>query len=68
MNKQRRWRVRVIRQLEDWVEIKAETMEEANLLAAQRPGIVNVFIGSTISGEKPAGQVLPIGVADDNED
>lgn len=61
----KRWRVRVSRKIEDWVECQADTAQEAELLASAFPGIVHVFPGSTISAEKPVGTVVPIGAQDD---
>lgn len=53
MAKSTRWRVRVKRVSEDWIEVQAESALQAEEKAISIPNIVNVFAGSTISGEKP---------------
>lgn len=64
-NKKKRWRVRVLKKVEDWIEVITETKDEAEKEAAFRPGVISIFKGSTISGEKPVGTVVPIGVEED---
>ena len=61
----KRWRVRVWRKIEDWIECQADSIEEAEFLAKSLPGVLHVFPGSTMSAEKPVGQVVPIGVQED---
>lgn len=67
MQKKKRWRVRVLRKVDVWLEIIAEDQDAAEKEAAFRPGVVSVFKGSTMSGEKPVGSVYPIGVEEDAE-
>jgi hypothetical protein len=62
-----RWRVRVKRTIEDWVEISASTKPEAEKAASTMAGVVAVLPGMTISGEKPSGYMIPIGIEDDDE-
>lgn len=66
-HQQKTWRVRVMRRLEDWIDVKAETAEQAEKEAATRPGIVGVFTGSTVSGEKPLGLSFNPSIEDDEE-
>lgn len=47
------WKVRVRRQIEDWIEIQAFTLAEAEKEAAGRPGVVSIFPGSTILADRP---------------
>jgi len=65
--KKKRWRVRVLRKIEDWVEEVADTAQEAEILASTKPGIISIFPGMTMSGEKPVGTHVPIGVVEDDE-
>jgi hypothetical protein len=62
-----RWRVRVKRTVEDWVEISASTKQEAEKAASTMAGVASVLPGMTISGEKPSGYMIPIGIEDDDE-
>ena len=62
-----RWRVRVRRTIEDWVECNASTKQEAEAAAATMAGVVAVLPGMTISGERPSGYMIPIGIEDDDE-
>lgn len=52
------WRVRVQRKIEDWVDVEADSADEANLKALQLPGILNVFTLNTIRGDRPVGTVV----------
>lgn len=66
--KKKRWRVRVKRLLEDWIEVLATSPEEAEALAKITPNIVHVFPQMTMSGEKPIeGMIPPVGVEDVDE-
>jgi len=65
MLKKKRWRVRVYRKVEDWVDIQADTAEQAEADAAVLPGVLSVFGKSAISGEKPVGQVIHQSIEDD---
>jgi hypothetical protein len=51
--KAKRWRVRVRRTIEDWVEVQADTAELAEQQALTLPGIVYVMTNYTMSAEKP---------------
>ena len=62
-----RWRVRVRRTVEDWVDVQAPTKEEAEKVASTMAGVVSVMPGNTISGEKPVGYMIPIGVEDEDD-
>lgn len=53
------WQIRVQRKIEDWVTVEASSKEEAELKASQLPGIVNVFTGLSMRGDKPAGTSIP---------
>lgn len=67
MRNQKRWRVRVVRKVEGWVDVDAETSLQAECRAASIPNIIHVYSGSTISGDKPVGQIAPVGVLDEDE-
>lgn len=66
--KKKFWRVRVMRKLEDWVELQAETAEEAEIAASHLPYVISAFSGSAISADKPLASTHPLGVLDDSED
>lgn len=68
MRRQKTWRVRVKRSIEDWVDIQADTPLQAETLAATMPGVIFVFSQSTIRGDKPIDRVPDAGVEDDDED
>lgn len=57
------WRVRVKRAVEDWVELSAESGEQAECEAAKLPGILSVFSRSAILGNKLAKEPF-VGVED----
>lgn len=61
----KQWRVRVLRRAEDWIDVAADTAQLAEAKAATRPGVISVFAGSTISGEKPVGLTLNPMIEDD---
>ena len=63
-----RWRVRVRRMIEDFVDVNAPSKEEAEKVAATMAGVASVMPGNTISGEKPVGYMIPIGVAEDDDE
>lgn len=68
MRRQKRWRVRVKRSIEDWVEIQTDNALQAEALAANLPGVISVFTRSAISGEKPVDHIPPVGVVEDEDD
>lgn len=68
MRRQKRWRVRVRRAIEDWIEVQCDTPQEAEELAAVRPGVISVFGKSAISGERGVDQVPLAGVLEDEDD
>lgn len=45
------YRVRVKRAVEDWVEVVAETPDQAEQLAANLPHVISVFGKSAIRGD-----------------
>ena len=59
------WRVRVLRTLEDWVEVPAGSASEAEIDAGKIPGIVRVFGRSAIRGDIVAAPERPAGVRDE---
>ncbi len=67
-NKKKPWRVRVWRKVEDFVEVRADTAEEAIGLASGLPGIVHVFPASAIPADKPLTSTDPRGVLGDDTD
>ena len=60
----RPWRVRVNRAVEDWVELSAETCEQAERAAAALPGVIGVFGRSAIPADKPVDKVF-VGVEEE---
>lgn len=67
MNRKKRWRVRVYRKIEDWVEVQADDIASAEKEASVLPGVLSVITGNTMSGEKPVGQVFSQSIEDDAE-
>jgi hypothetical protein len=68
MRRQQTWRVRVRRTIEDWVDVQADTILEAEEKAADLPNVARVLTGSTIRGDKPVGQYVPPAGAIEDED
>jgi hypothetical protein len=64
MAKPKLWRVRVKRAIEDWVQVEAYTPLQAELDAANMIGVVSVFGGSAMRGDRPIDQVRPEGIED----
>ena len=64
MTKPRLWRVRVKRAIEDWVQVEADTPLQAELDAANMIGVISVFGGSAMRGDRPIDQVPPAGIED----
>lgn len=46
------WRVRVKRFMDDWIDVQANTPEEAEIAAASKPFILAVYSKSAIPGER----------------
>ena len=59
------WRVRVIRRVEDSVEVFAHSEAEAYAEAAKRPGVMNTIPMSAIPADKVAGAEAPPGVSEE---
>ena len=68
MRRQKTWRVRVKRAVEDWVDVKADDALLAEQLAANIPGVISVFGRSAIPGGKPVTQDFIMGVVNDDGD
>lgn len=64
---QKVWRVRVLRQIEDWVEVCASSREAAEAAAILLPGVKELR-GVTVLGDKLAGAPVPHGVEDQDEE
>jgi len=47
------WRVRVMKKVEDWVDVQAENARSAELAANFVPGVISVFGKSAIPVDKP---------------
>lgn len=60
------WRVRVAREIEDWVEVLAHTPEEANAEALKLPG-VKALRGITLRGDKRADAPMKMGVEEEED-
>ena len=58
----RPWRVRVQRLIEDWVDVQAPSAQEAEQAVVGRPGVISVFAGSAVSAERPVtpGQLIAV--------
>lgn len=67
MRKQKIWRVRVYRKIEDWVDVSADTPLQAEQQASILPGVLSIFSGLTIRGDKPISQLSPVGVVEDED-
>lgn len=48
----RSWRVRVLRRVEDWIEIQADSAHDAEVEAVKRPGVLQVFSRMTIPADE----------------
>lgn len=68
MRRQKLWRVRVNRVVEEWVDVSADTPLQAEQLAANLPKVISVFTGSALRGEKPVGTHVPAAGIEDGED
>lgn len=68
MRRQKTWRVRVKRSIEDWVDVPADNPLQAEALAANLPNVIVVFAQSAILGTKPVSQSTPASIADDEEE
>lgn len=68
MRRQKAWRVRVKRTIEDWIEVQADSPLQAETLAATMPMVLSVFGGSAMRGDKPIDSIPPAGVQDDEDD
>ena len=66
--RKKRWRVRVMRKIEDWVDVQADEAEEAEALAANYPQVISVFGKSAISADKPVASTDPLGALGDDDD
>lgn len=62
MNKKKLYRVRVRRSVEDWITVQADNPLQAEQLAVNYPFVLSVFERSAISGEKPVGTSVPVGI------
>lgn len=60
------WRVRVKRSVEVWVDVQAHTAAEAEVSAADLPGVISVFGKSAIRGDEAAMPERPVGVREDH--
>lgn len=56
MTNMKPWRVRVIRAVELWVDVQAESSAQAETLARNLPQVLSVFGGSAIRADKLAGE------------
>ena len=59
------WRVRVIRRIEDSVEVYVHDEEEAYIEALKMPGVMSVILKSAIPADKVAGADPPPGVSEE---
>ena len=63
-SKLKRWRVRVNRKVETWIEVQAENALQAEALAATMPFVLNVFGNSALPGDRPVEGPIPTGILD----
>jgi hypothetical protein len=63
MRRQKTWKVRVVRKIEDWIDVQADNPLQAELLAASIPNIVSILTGMTMLGDRPLGEA-PAGIED----
>lgn len=68
MRRQKLWRVRVRRSIEDWIDVSADTPQQAEEQAAVLPGVISVFGNSAMDGSKPVGQVVTAAIEDNDGD
>lgn len=61
------WRVRVKRATETWVEVSSTSALGAEEVAANLPGVMQVFAKSAIRGDEAAIPERPAGVREDDE-
>jgi hypothetical protein len=52
MTRPRQWRVRVLRKSEAWVDVQAFTAYDAEIEAANRPGVLSVFAKSAVPADQ----------------
>ena len=70
MRRQKTWRVRVVRKVEEWVSVSADTPLQAETIAASMPMVLSVFGGSAMRGDKPIEGMTPpltASIEDDEE-
>ena len=60
--------MRVKRSVEDWVDVQADSPLHAETLAVNMPGVLSVFRGSAIRGDRPIDQPTPAGIDFEDED
>lgn len=69
MLKQQRYRVRVMRKVEDWVEVLALDQNQAEQEAVKMPHVLSVFSKSAIRADRPImNNVVPSGIMEDDDD
>jgi hypothetical protein len=59
------WRVRVIRRIEDSVEVYVHDEAEAYVEAGKLPGVMTVLLKSAMPADKVAGADAPPGIAEE---
>lgn len=59
------WRVRVIRRIEDSVQVYVHDEAEAYAEAAKLPGVVSVLLNSAMLADKIAGAEPPPGISEE---
>jgi hypothetical protein len=66
MRRQKTWKVRVVRKLEDWIDIQADNPLQAELLAASIPNVLSILTGMTMLGDRPLAEA-PASIEDGDE-
>ena len=60
------WRVRIVRRIEDWVDVLAHDGPGAEAEAAKLPHVVSVFGKSAIRGDEASVPERPVGVREED--
>jgi hypothetical protein len=68
MRKQKLWRVRVYRKVEEWVTIKADTALQAEELAITLPFVLSVFGKSAMPGNKAVDSLSAVAMVEEEEE
>lgn len=68
MRKQKFWRVRVYRKVEEWVTVQADTGLQAEQLALNMPFVLSVFGQSAMPGNKAVDSLSAVAMVEEEEE